>query len=224
MKITVFNGSPRGQASNTHVMVEALLEGAASAGAVTQEIYLKEKHINHCQGCFACWHQTPGVCIHEDDMKALMDLYLSSDIVCFATPVYLWNMTAYLKNFLDRLIPIKRHNVIETQGHYTMENAINLPKVVVMANAGFPGDHNFETLRQVVKTGEPILEIYRNCGMLLKTQDPEVKKTVDAYLSVLKETGRQLTIKGSLDQTNIKALEMPLMTTEEYMAYISQGR
>lgn len=33
MRVTVFNGSPRGRASNSHRIIEPLLEGARQAGA-----------------------------------------------------------------------------------------------------------------------------------------------------------------------------------------------
>ena len=51
MKLTVFNGSPRGRNSNTHRIVEPLLEGAREAGAETEEVFLVERDIEHCRGC-----------------------------------------------------------------------------------------------------------------------------------------------------------------------------
>ena len=52
MKITVFNGSPRGRESNSYKIVQPLLEGAESAGAQTEEIFLIEKNIEYCRGCY----------------------------------------------------------------------------------------------------------------------------------------------------------------------------
>ena len=63
MRIVAFNGSPRGAAGNTHVMVENFLSGAEAAGAETESIILADKKIGHCRGCFACWLKTPGKCI-----------------------------------------------------------------------------------------------------------------------------------------------------------------
>jgi hypothetical protein len=222
VKVTVFNGSPRCQNSNSHVIAEAFLEGAAAGGAETQNVFLFNKKIQHCIGCFACWFKTPGRCVHDDEMEDLLKLYKTSDIVCFATPVYTWNMTACLKNFLDRLVPLKCPTVVSGNGHYDMQNSLGrMPDVVIISNAGFPGGGNFTTMREVMKAAAPILEIYRNCGMLLQSKSDIVREKVNEYLAFVKQAGFEISGEGKVSLKVIDGLNMELMPDDEYIKFIS---
>jgi hypothetical protein len=222
MKVTVFNGSPRSQNSNTHVIAKAFLEGSAAGGAETGNVFLFDRKIDHCIGCFSCWFKTPGKCVRCDGMEDLLKLYKTSDLVCFATPVYTWNMTACMKNFIDRLIPLKCPTVVSGNGHYDMQNSIGrMPDVVIISNAGFPGGSNFTTMREVMKAASPILEIYRNCGMLLQSRSGAAREKIDQYLAFVRQAGFEIIDAGHVSRETLDGLNTELMSDDEYIKFIS---
>ena len=200
MKVTVFNGSPAGENSATNVIASSFLKGASQAGAETKNIYLKEHHITQCQ---------------------LLKEYQESSIICFATPVYTWNMTALLKNFVDRLSPLKCPQMIEKQGHFDLKDEQEkAQKFVVLSNCGFPGENNFDVMKAVFSCCNPSLEIYRNCGKLLKMKSPVVEKKVNTWLQSVEQAGKEMVLQGDITNDTKIALAMPLMSVEEYVSLI----
>lgn len=221
MKVIVFNGSPAAGRSATHVMAKAFLRGAARAGAEVEEIFLAEHTVCQCHGCFACWFSTPGRCVKQDDMAALLARYQQSDIVCFGTPVYTWNMTALLKNFVDRLVPLKAPRIVAEAGRFDLADAkARQQRFVVLANCGFPGENNFDVLRQAMASCHPALEIYRSCGKLLVSHQPQARARVDAWLPAVERAGWELVRDGAVTPATVDALAAPLMSDEEYIAFL----
>lgn len=220
MKTTVFNGSPKGKNSNTNMIAEAFLKGAEHAGAETKNIFLAEKTINHCKGCFKCWYSTPGKCVYEDNMTELLEEYKSSDIVCFATPVFTWNMTAILKDFVDRLAPLKSPLLVENNGQYDLKDSeIKRASFIVIANAGFPGESNFETIKCVFASCNPILEIYRNCGMALKKDDERVKD----YLKSVEQAGFEMAENKTVSDETKAKLSAEMIPEDEYIKMLGMS-
>lgn len=222
MKVSVFNGSPRAEKSNSHRIASAFLKGAERAGAEINNVFLIHKNIKHCTGCFKCWFESPGKCIFDDDMTELLKEYQSSDIVVFATPVYTWNMTAALKNFADRLIPLLSPILTQKNGNFDLENSnAKVQKSVVIANSGFPGEKNFQTIRAVFQSCNPVLEIYRNSGKILEKRDhPVYGKVVNEYLNQVEQAGFELVNNQQVSAETKAELDKDLLSTEEYVQFL----
>jgi len=221
MKFIVFNGSAAAAGSNTNVIAQAFLNGANRAGAETENIFLIEKNIGHCKGCFSCWFKTPGKCVLQDDMQGLLEKYNSADVVCFASPLYTWNMTAALKNFADRLIPLKSPLIVNVNDNFDLADSVSkTQQFMVISNCGFPGNNNFETMKVVVASCNPVLEIYRNCGKLLKSKDEKIKRDVDDYLKAVEQAGYEMATQNSISEETAAGLQKELMSIPEYVKYI----
>lgn len=224
MKFIIFNGSPAGKDSSTHVIGQAFLSGAQRAGAETETVFLAEKNLSYCRGCFACWFQTPGTCVMRDDMDELLVKYREADVVCFATPVFTWNMTANLKTFVDRLAPLKAPQIVQQEENFDLaDSAPRTQQFVVISNCGFPGEHNFETLKQVMASCSPVLEIYRNCGKLLKSTDPKIQRVVAKYLAAVEQAGYEMAGEGAVSSQTRTKLDMELMPVQDYIRYLGMG-
>ncbi|MBR5081289.1 MAG: flavodoxin family protein [Bacteroidales bacterium] len=99
-KVVVISTSLRA-GSNSQVLAEQFAEGAKAAGNVVEFITLRGKEIKFCVGCLAC--QKLGACVIKDDVPAIMESVLNADVVCWATPIYYYEMSGQMKTLIDRM-------------------------------------------------------------------------------------------------------------------------
>lgn len=222
MKITVFNGSPRGKRGTTNVMVEEFLAGASRAGAEVENLFLVEKKIEHCLGCVACWVKTPGKCVQEDDMEGLIEKFIDSDISVFATPIHIDNLSGIMKNFIDRLIATRLPFFeVHTDGETRHLNRYeHQPSIMMISSCGYPEQSQFEVIRLWLKRFsrnfdmEIAGEIYRSWGWLLKAEDDELKPKIAAYKNLLRRAGQEVAGKGRLSEETTAELESSILPKE----------
>jgi len=102
-KVIGINGSPR-VGFNTETLVKKVLEGAEKAGATTRLFNVDKMDVKPCKGCMAC--RKEGICSIKDDMTEVIAEIKSSTAIVLASPVYMLQMTAQAKTFVDRLFPL----------------------------------------------------------------------------------------------------------------------
>ncbi|SMB92286.1 Multimeric flavodoxin WrbA [Thermanaeromonas toyohensis ToBE] len=100
MKILAINGSHR-KGRNTARMLEAVLEEARSLGAETELLELSDYNIKPCRACNHCLRAIE-CSIQDDDIKLITDKMLIADAIVLGSPVYFFNVTGLMKNFMDR--------------------------------------------------------------------------------------------------------------------------
>ena len=102
-KVIVISTSLR-VGSNSDMLADKFIEGALAAGNEVEKITLSGKNIGFCKGCLAC--QKLGKCVIDDDANAIMQKVLEADVVCWATPIYYYEMSGQMKTLLDRMNPM----------------------------------------------------------------------------------------------------------------------
>ena len=231
MRITVFNGSAGGKNSVTNKMVKEILAGAIEEGAETQNFFLVEKNINYCRACTYCFEVQLNKCAIEDDMQELLDSYKNSDMVVFATPLYVDNVSGIMKVFFDRCLSLGAPYVgKDDNGEYRhidkpgFSNAyVKVPKWVAVSNAAFPEQSQFQVLSLLFKRmarnfhTEVIGEIYRGEGGLIRGFVPELQPVIEDYKRLLRKAGRELVSSLQLSEETKKELEKPLIPYEAYV-------
>ncbi len=224
MKILAVNGSPRGASSNTQTMLKSFLKGAEAKGAETETVLLSEKTIHPCKGCFACWVKTPGRCVQEDDMGELLKKLWKSDLVIFASPLYVDCVSAQLKTFMDRMLPGILPNFIKIDGVWRHPLRFeNFPKVGVICNSGFPQLEHFQVVHHLFERvvlnmhTEIVMEIYRPGGELLRAKSLLLKPLLLKYKKLLEKAGKEVVETGRLSERLKEQLESDIINPDTYI-------
>ncbi len=132
MLILAFNGSPR-KNGNTSNLIKAMLKGARSRGAKTQEIRLHDIDLKGCLGCLSC-RKHPGRCKQKDGLSPFLEAIKTCQGMIVGTPIYMYHVTGQMKIFVDRCYSLyisladgsgydsavpagKRFALVTSQGH-----------------------------------------------------------------------------------------------------------
>lgn len=213
MRIVSINGSPKGKSSNTNVMLQALLRGLRSPDTEVHEITLAEKEVRYCRGCYTCWTKTPGRCVIDDDMNALISLMQDTDLFLIGSPLYFNNISGTLKVFIDRL------TAAGGNPHDPKDRADPPPKprFVMVSNCGFPYRSQFAVVSLWVKAfvammqGELIAEFYTTDGKVLTQADEGQAASRTRYLAYLEQCGRRILDRGELAPEHERMLDRNIL-------------
>lgn len=210
MNVLVINGSPKDKRSNTYRLTNAFLEGMGQQEI--RERSVSQLNIQPCRGCFCCWNKTPGKCIHQDDMTAVMEDMLWADVIVWSFPLYYFSVPGGLKNLMDRQLPMvlpfmsadsesgghpsrydvsgKRHVVISTCGFYTAKG--NYDGVTAIFDH-LCGKGNYTT-------------IFCGQGELFRVK--ELSDRTGQYLSMVTQAGREFLSGGITPKTRARLEEL----------------
>jgi multimeric flavodoxin WrbA len=99
MKIVGIYGSPR-KGGNSDILLDQALDGAQSAGAKVDRIYVRDLKISGCLECGGC--DDTGACVIPDDMDQVYPRLQEAELVFMSAPMFFYGVPAQLKALVDR--------------------------------------------------------------------------------------------------------------------------
>jgi multimeric flavodoxin WrbA len=100
-KILGIGGSPRAH-GNSDVILKNLLEGCQHHGVFTEMLHLRDFYFKPCIGCERC--RKDKICTGlNDGMQVMYPKITSSAGLILISPTHNYNITAWMKAFIDRL-------------------------------------------------------------------------------------------------------------------------
>lgn len=228
-KIVVIQGSPRKVGvSKTDIFTQAFVEGCRRAGAGAETIYLREKKIRHCSGCFTCWTKTPGKCIFDDDVAGIMKKSDEADLVVFASPLYHFGIISLMKKYIERTLPMVQPFLLKGDHgrttHPVRKGYQDSRNIVVLGVCGFPEVQHFGAFsanwHYLANAGGKhgwniAAEIYRPLSEILN--NPFYQTENDRVLGLAGQAGHDLVANGFVDEAVINGIaEVRLDKQEVY--------
>ncbi len=223
--IVVFDGGFRSNKhSKTTFMVNNFIEGAKEAGANVEYFKLKDHNIKECSGCYTCWTKTPGECIYKDDMTMFRKKYREADLVVFASPLYIFNVTGIMKTFMDRLLPLMKPYMLTNENGDTL-HPDRFPEngeqgFVVFSAAGFPEvEHNFDGLTGMYHCWNSHSENMHLMGEFYLTAAEIIVQPVYAerkrkIAEVCNKAGKQIVEEGKIAKEYMQSVQDTTVTNE----------
>ncbi|MFX1508791.1 MAG: flavodoxin family protein [Promethearchaeota archaeon] len=230
MKILALNSSPRKARGGTALILNNFLEGAKEAGAKIDLIYVHDLKIKPCLGCFNCWIKTPGICVQKDDMKEVLDKWLSSDALVLATPIYVDGMTSTLKALLDRSIPRVQpfFEIRDDHCRHPPRLGKKPMKVALVSVSGFTELDNFIPLVTHVQAfcknlnGNYAGALLRPLGAQLQ-MFKQIGLPVDDIFDAMKQAGKEFVKQDQISSKTQEIISREIVPRSEYIKRLNQG-
>ena len=226
MKILVLNGSPKKENSDTLRITNAFLDGMQDAAAQQiHTIHVIDSHIEYCAGCFACM-RNGGTCIHDDDMRKILEEILASDLLIWSFPLYCYGMPAPLKALLDRTLPLSSMAMQKVGDRYEHVGQADFShlRYVMICGCGFPNSkHNFKPAVAQFKLcfpgGHTIITIPESPMFNV----PEADSVVTPRLSLVRQAGAQYAQGGTISPALLEEIGSPMIPEDQYAAIVNGG-
>ena len=218
MKILAIMGNPR-KNGYTQRLADFFLAGLAGGGAEVEVVDLCRLRINHCVGCYSCWLVHPGVCIHKDDMAAVMAKFQAAEIVVFLSPLNAYGPSSYVKVFLDRMLTFTKEGFVPTAAGL-IRNSVRDPehwpkKLAYLLVGAFRGEENFAGAQKTYELFAQGIDT-ELCGGIVRPEsyllqfDLAKPKTIKIIETAFEQAGIELATRGEITAETAARAATPL--------------
>ena len=206
MKIIAVNGSPR-KNWNTDTLLKNVLDGAASAGAETEMVYLYDLKFCGCKSCMACKLQKeprPNRCVLRDELTPVLDKVHEADAVILGSPIYFSEVTGEMRSFFERFL-------FQYLNYDDYTKPLSPRKKTALVFTMNIAEHQFEEFGYA-----PLFQRYENwmkqyfghCETLLATDTLQVKDYSRYHLGTFDAKAKQLRHEKVFPEDLRKAFEL----------------
>lgn len=143
MKITTILGSPRKKGNTATVL--NLFEEMVNGHLDVERINISNNAVRGCLGCDACQKVSdqPG-CVQKDDFKEIIEKIIESDIVVYASPVYVWDFSAQLKALIDR-----HYCLVKWKERADIIHLLDGKRTVLLTTCGGSAEKNADLIQEI---------------------------------------------------------------------------
>ena len=224
MKILVINGSPKRDKSDVMHITRAFLEGMQQAGEhQIQVIHAVEQNVKYCTGCFSCMNNG-GHCIHDDDMRGILEDILQSDLLLFRFPLYCYGMPTPLKAIIDRVLPLSKMTMEKVGDRYQHvgQGDYSHLKYLMICGCGFPNSQqNFEPAVSQFKLLFPHDHTIVTVPESPMFNVPQADVVTVPRLARVREAGLQYAQSGRIDDELLADICSPMIPEAQYAAIVN---
>ena len=224
MNILVLNGSPKRENSDTMHITRAFLDGMNDvAPQDVTTIHAIDKHIEYCTGCFTC-KRNGGSCVHDDDMRSILEAILDSDLLLFSFPLHSYGMPAPLKALLDRMLPLTSMAMRKSGDRYVHVGQADFSRLrfLMICGCGFPNSqHNFEPAVAQFKLCFPSRYTIMTIPESPMFNAPQAAIVTKPRLNLVRQAGKQYAETGEIEATLLAEICSPMIPEETYAAIVN---
>ena len=158
-----------------------------------------------------------GSCIHNDDMKAILEEILNSDLLLLSFPLYCYGMPASLKALMDRTLPLSNMAMQKVGDRYEHVGQADFShlRYLMICGCGFPNSrHNFEPAVMQFNITVPESPMFNA---------PEAAVVTVPRLELIKQAGQQYAEKGEIETSLLAEITSPMIPEDQYAAIVNSG-